>query len=480
MSVKAVNRKSGYSFDFTGDIYGTIIDVLPDAILLIDKNGNLIDVNKRACKMTGYSREELLNMEFGSLLPEEPREEVLCTFEGHEGHERHENDKLLLKEFDLVKKDGSIIHAELKCSIFCNYFFCIIRDITKRKKAEEKLQEFSYAFDSSIDGIVITDCDWNIVHVNEAYAKMFGYKKDELIGKHLSIFYTPEYQEFLIETIETTMKKGGWRGETEEIKKDGTVIPVRISTSLLRDKEVRYIRMVKITRDITESKMAEESLRRSNKLKDLFVDIITHDLMNPVGIALNYAELIEDEDLSDDVRDAVKAIIKSTESIIRIVSNAASLAKLERTEKLELENQDMTVLMNRVIEECRRLAEEKEIEIVTDFDKISFWASYSIRDVFLNVISNAIKYSPNNTKIHITTENLKDRIKIAVKDRGIGVPDEYKESIFERYKRKEKGGVKGSGLGLTIAKLIVELHKGRIWVEDNPGGGSIFYIEIPK
>ncbi len=354
MSVKAINRKSGYSVDFAGDIYDTIIDILPDAILLLDQNDGIIDVNKRTCKMTGYSREELLDMDFGSLILEETQKDMVCTFRGHEKETR------LLKEFDLVKKDGDIVHAELSCSAFGNYFFCIIRDITKRKNAEE-------------------------------------------------------------------------------------------------------------------------SLKRTNKLKDLFIDIITHDLMNPVGIVLNYAELIEDEDLDEDVRVAVKAIINSTERVIRIISNASNLAKLERTERLELENLDMVILIKRVVEECRRLAEEKGIEIVTNLDEtLPLWASYSIRDVFLNVISNAIKYSPDNTKIQISAEDLKDRVKIAVKDNGEGIPDEYKESIFERYKRKEKEGVKGSGLGLTIAKLIVELHKGRIWVEDNPEGGSIFYVEIPK
>jgi len=103
-----------------------------------------------------------------------------------------------------------------------------------------------------------------------------------------------------------------------------------------------------------------------------------------------------------------------------------------------------------------------------------------IGSVFYNLLSNAIKYSPEGKKIEVNIIDNRENWKIYVKDCGSGVSAEDKSRLFTRFQRADKKGVKGTGLGLAIAKRIVELHKGRIWIEDNPEGGSIFYVEIPK
>lgn len=107
-------------------------------------------------------------------------------------------------------------------------------------------------------------------------------------------------------------------------------------------------------------------------------------------------------------------------------------------------------------------------------------ANHVMHDVFFNLLSNAIKYSPDGAKIIVAVEDAGQRWRISFKDSGPGVADKDKERIFERFLRLERGNIKGTGLGLAIVKRAVELHSGRTWVEDNPEGGSIFYVEIPK
>jgi signal transduction histidine kinase len=103
-----------------------------------------------------------------------------------------------------------------------------------------------------------------------------------------------------------------------------------------------------------------------------------------------------------------------------------------------------------------------------------------LEDLFSNLVSNALKYASEGKMIEIGIRDTDDSWTVHVKDWGKGIEDEYKEKIFTRFKRLDKGGVKGSGLGLAIAQRIVDLHQGDIWVEDNPEGGSVFFVRLPK
>jgi hypothetical protein len=103
-----------------------------------------------------------------------------------------------------------------------------------------------------------------------------------------------------------------------------------------------------------------------------------------------------------------------------------------------------------------------------------------IEEVFSNLLSNAVKYSPPGSRVVVDFQNEANRWKVMVADQGIGIPNEHKESIFDRFERGERGGIKGMGLGLAIAKRTVDLHNGKIWVEDNTPRGSVFIVELPK
>jgi hypothetical protein len=164
-----------------------------------------------------------------------------------------------------------------------------------------------------------------------------------------------------------------------------------------------------------------------------------------------------------------------------MIENASKFAKLESAEKLDFQKQDLNAIWKGVIGDFRPFLEEKSMKVEYDA-KGEYFAKINpvIETVFANLLSNAIKFSPEKSKIVIRLEDEDDKWRVMVKDYGIGIPDKDKQGVFERFKRIEKGGVKGTGLGLAIIKRAVELHKGRVWIEDNPEGGSIFYVSLPK
>ena len=219
-------------------------------------------------------------------------------------------------------------------------------------------------------------------------------------------------------------------------------------------------------------------LREANYMKDIFIDVLKHDILNPVGIALNAVNF----SLEDNPNDKNLQIIKrNLLKVVEIVENASKLSKIESIEKLEMQEIDLKKVIDNIIREFEPLLNKNKMEIENKINKsIKVTANPIISEIFTNYISNAIKYAKCGGKIIIDALDEGKYWKIRVIDFGPGIPDRYKKVIFERFKRGKKEGIRGLGLGLAIVKRIAELHKGKAGVDDNPEGGSIFWVKIPK
>ncbi len=227
--------------------------------------------------------------------------------------------------------------------------------------------------------------------------------------------------------------------------------------------------------------IAYDGLKHSNQLKDLFIDIMRHDLLNPAGAARNMAKMVLEDEKDPNKKEPLQVILSSSNRIIEMIENASTLAKLESGEELEFEGRDLGDILKSVSMEMTPLADEKKMNIkITAKGEFKTLVTPLIYDVFSNLLSNAIKYGPENSDVIVGIEEDGSSWKISITDNGPGIPDKDKEAIFDRFKRIQKGEVRGSGLGLAIVKKIVEAHKGRVWVEDNPGGGSIFIVQLKK
>jgi len=220
-----------------------------------------------------------------------------------------------------------------------------------------------------------------------------------------------------------------------------------------------------------------EQLESSNKMKDLFTDILRHDLLNPAGVIRNTAELMQDEE----DRQELEIILRNAGKIIDVTTTAAQMAKLEGVDHLDVERVDLTEVINDAINQFSDALREKGQEVIFDAEEAEIEANPVIEQVFVNLLSNAIKYSPENTTINLDIGDEQGTWKVSVMDQCPGIKDEDKGKVFTRFKRIKKEGVKGTGLGLAIAKRIVDLHNGEIWVENNPEGrGCAFNVRLPK
>ncbi len=245
---------------------------------------------------------------------------------------------------------------------------------------------------------------------------------------------------------------------------------------------------ISLSREIRKRKIVElelekksKKLEASNKLKDLFIDIMRHDLLNPAGLIKSNAQLALMDEKDAKRKEVLEKIERSSNRMIRMIENAPILAKLESGEKIEFKEENLGVLLKGSVEELSEKAKEKGMKLTIYAEgKFSAVVNPLIQNVFSNFISNAIKYSPKKTEIIVGIKEKDEDWLVYVEDRGEGIPTKYKKMVFERFTRLEKGAIKGSGLGLAISKKIVEAHNGKIWVRDHKDGGSVFYVLIPK
>ena len=254
------------------------------------------------------------------------------------------------------------------------------------------------------------------------------------------------------------------------------------------DENGNVTQIIEYALDITDRKEAEKAIKKytreleeANHLKDIFMDIMRHDLLNPIGIASGYTDIMLDEETDTDKKAYLERIKENLSKAEYMINNATKLSKLEYFESIELEELDLKEIIREVVNNFKPIADEAKMKIKNNITQnIPVKANKIIEEVFSNLISNAVKYAPEGEKIVIESEEKDGFWRIKVIDFGEGIADENKDGIFDRFKRKAKRGVKGTGLGLAIAKRIIELHKGRIWIEDNPKSGAVFIVEIPK
>ena len=284
------------------------------------------------------------------------------------------------------------------------------------------------------------------------------------------------------------LKQGEWEGELLNVRKNGEVFPTYLRTRSITDDRGNPVGLLSLSQDITERKKMEQDIKNytlelehSNQIKDLFIDIIRHDLLNPVGIILNLVELIEDTGSYGGIEEELQMIKRNTKTLQEMIEDASEYARVESIDDFVFEKIDLSNIIKDAVDSLHGLASEKGITIENEVTgRYLAYVNPFIKDVFFNLVSNAIKYSPENSRVIVDLKDAGTEWIISVKDNGIGISDEYKEKIFLRFKRVSKEGVRGSGLGLAIVKMIVDLHNGKVWVEDNPEGGSVFNVKLPK
>ncbi len=335
------------------------------------------------------------------------------------------------------------------------------------------------------EGVIFIDAE-NIVRLcNPVGGSIRGVKGADIVGKQFLDCHPERVYEKVLALIEKL--KTGEQREISRVVRLGERF-FEHSYSAVRDGDGRYLGIVAVSRDITERRILESELvertkmlEQSNSLKDLFADIMSHDFINPSSVIMNYAEMLLEGELPGDSADYVRRIQMSAEKLVSLINDARKFSRLEESEDLTLEAMDITAIITDSLKGLEKEIAKKEIKIRWKNRSAQIIrVSPLIEDVFTNLLSNAVKYSPEKSDVVLNVEDKAESTVISVSDQAEKIERKHWKNIFERFTRVGKESVKGSGLGLAIVKRIVELHHGRVWVEDNPRGGNTFKVEIPN
>ena len=224
-------------------------------------------------------------------------------------------------------------------------------------------------------------------------------------------------------------------------------------------------------------------LEKLSRIKDEFVSIVSHDLRSPIGVIQGFAKvMLPDAEKSGQNLKPVKAIIRSADRLLGLINDILDLARVEAGEmKLSFSSVEVNGLIKETFKAAEFNADQKHIRLIYESDdapKVIRADNNKLYQVMNNLIGNAIKFSPENDTITVRSSSINGDLKISVSDNGPGLSDEEQAAVFDRFKQVgRKAG--GSGLGLAICKQLVELHKGRIWVESRQGEGANFHFSVP-
>lgn len=219
-------------------------------------------------------------------------------------------------------------------------------------------------------------------------------------------------------------------------------------------------------------------LEEANRYRQLFADIISNDLLNPVWVVQNFLQLVLDEGVSDHQRTMLGRALETLERARDVLQDARIYLRLQEPRRLSMQRLDLGELIEAAVRGQQPLLEHRGVRVDVRLPgPISVMGSASLREVFSNLLANAIEHSPVGATVEVAAGG-SELVRVEVRDRGPGIPQGDRERVFRRFVRLagRNGGV---GLGLAIVKVLVDLHGGRVWVEDNPGGGSVFCVELP-
>jgi len=341
--------------------------------------------------------------------------------------------------------------------------------------------------------VAVLDNNYNLIHINKKGLEMIGYEYKRIINTSwVDSFIPASYSSHIRRGYNDLLSGRAKQHENYEypiIISDGEERLFNWYDSLLGGDDGGIAGILISGEDITQRKVAESKLQdyarqleNSNELKDLFTDIMRHDLLNPASIVQSFVEMLEDIEEDEKKLRILENIKLSNAKLIDLIEGASQLAKLESVEDISFVKINISSLITNLVTNFSMDMTEKNMNYELLFEDSYFaHANPMVERVFTNLISNAVKYGSENSTIKLSIDDIGEYWKVSVIDQGEGIADKDKNAVFERFKRVHKENICGTGIGLAIVKRIMDLHGGLIGVTDNPEGkGSIFWLTLKK
>jgi PAS domain S-box-containing protein len=366
----------------------------------------------------------------------------------------------------------------------------IVRDVTFTKRLEREALRLAAIVSSSDDAIVSKDLNGVIQTWNRGAERMFGYTEEEAVGKPITLIIPKE--RLAEETEVLSRVRAGLsveHFETVRQRKDGTAIDISLTVSPVRAPGGQIVGASKIARDITEQRRLRAAADQASRMKDEFLAVLSHELRTPLNTVLGYARMLKRDDakMSEDIRArALDALERNADVLTRLVNDVLDTSRIVSGKlRLTLDSCIVERFIDEAVETVRVAAEAKEITVESAV--VPGLTVHGDRDrlqqVVWNLLSNAIKFTPPGGHVSIRAAQEHGLVQIVVTDTGIGIAPEHQPYVFQRFWQgdttvsRDHGGL---GIGLALARYLVELHGGTIRVESaGVNQGSAFIVSLP-
>ncbi|WP_156428751.1 PAS domain S-box protein [Magnetospirillum sp. XM-1] len=467
----------------------------------LDQDGRLRWVNPAVERLAGYSIEQCLAME-DYPLP--------MIYEGDRAEIRRLRQSALTGnfesgvEFRLVCRNGLVkwVMASFQ-PIFDDSGAIMgtrwsIHDITDRKRAEQRLRESEVRFRSvtqtAADAIISVNGQGDIVSWNVGAERIFGYAEAEVLGSNVTMILPEAYRQRHEDGLRRAVATGdapilGVPSLFEGLRRDGQVFPVELTLSRWDMDNGAFF--TAILRDVTERKMAEQELaertaelERSNAELQQFAYVASHDLQEPLRTVTSFLQLLRrryDGALDDNAREYIHFAADGAARMHRLITDLLVYSRVS-THGRTFEKVKMEAVLDLVLTNLGAAIEEAGAEITRDPMPDVDADQIQMVSLLQNLVGNAIKYRAPGTvpRVHVGAVRDGENWTFSVQDNGIGIDPKYFDRVFVIFQRLHaRGEYEGTGIGLAVAKKIVERHGGRIWLESEPGRGSTFHFTLP-
>jgi PAS domain S-box-containing protein len=464
----------------------TILRNVSESVIVTDLQGHIVYWNEGATSIFGYTAEEMMDSTPAILYPEAAQAQFVPDIrQTREG-------KDYIGEWRGRRKDGTAVWIDIKTTVLRNTrgedigFIGVAKDITARKVAEEALlsseERLRLALEAGNIGVWDWDVEHNTVTWSQRVYELHGVSKDSFVVT-LENFLTlvhPEDQARVQQAIEQSLTEHApFNIHFRTVTPQGETRWITISASVTYDPAGNPIRMLGATSDITQQKELEQR-------KDDFIGMASHELKTPITTLKGLTQLLKrglkKQGLSEPVLVLSKMEIQ-IDRLTRLVNDLLDVTKIQagRLNYAE-ERLALDTLIRDIVETIQLMSPTHTLTMYGASNSYIVGDGDRLGQVFLNLIDNAIKYSPKANKVDIHVTSSENAVTVSVRDYGVGIPKEHQSKIFDRFYRVSDERMKafpGLGMGLYISYEIVERHGGEIWVASEEGEGSTFAVSLP-